>query len=68
MDDGAAISTGLGLFTTEWGGSKVEQSVPTVFIVDKNGILQFKYFSQNTFDGPGPDYVLRVLDVINSAQ
>lgn len=68
MDDGAAISTGLGLFTTEWGGSKVEQNIPTVFIVDKNGILQFKYFSQNTFDRPSPEYLLRVLDVINSSQ
>jgi peroxiredoxin len=68
MDNGAAISTGLGLFTTEWGGSKVEQNVPTVYIVDKSGILQFKYFSQNTFDRPGPDYLLRVLDVINSSQ
>jgi hypothetical protein len=68
MDEGAAISTGLGLFTTEWGGSKVEQNIPTVFIVDKNGVLQFKYFSQNTFDRPGPEYLLRVLDVINSSQ
>ncbi len=68
MDDGGAISKGLGLFTTEWGGSKVEQNIPTVYIVDRNGILQFKYFSQNTFDRPGPDYLLRVLDVINSTQ
>ena len=68
MDDGAAISKGLGLFTIEWGGSKVEQNIPTVYIVDKNGILQFKYFSQNTFDRPGPDYLLRVLDVINKSQ
>jgi peroxiredoxin len=67
MDDGATISTGLGLFTTEWGGSKVEQNIPTVYIVDKNGILQFKYFSQNTLDRPGPDYLLRVLDVINGS-
>jgi peroxiredoxin len=68
MDDGAAISTGLGLFTSEWGGSKVDQNVPTIYIVDKNGILQFKYFSQNTFDRPGPEYLLRVLEIINSSQ
>lgn len=30
MDDGAAISKGMDLFSTEWGGSKVEQNVPTV--------------------------------------
>ncbi len=68
IDDGAAVSKGLGLFTTEWGGSKAEQNIPTVYVVDKNGILQFKYFSQNTFDRPGPDYLLRVLDVINSSE
>lgn len=28
IDDGAAVSKGLGLFTTEWGGSKVEQNIP----------------------------------------
>jgi peroxiredoxin len=68
MDDGAAVSKGLGLFTTEWGGSKVDQNVPTIFAVDKNGTVQFKYFSQNTFDRPGPDYLLRVLAVINSSE
>ncbi len=68
MDDGAIVSKGLGIFTTEWGGSKVEQNIPTVYIVDRNGILQFKYFSQNTFDRPGPEYLLRVLDVINGGQ
>jgi peroxiredoxin len=68
IDDGAAVSKGLGLFTTEWGGSKAEQNIPTVYIMDKNGILQFKYFSQNTFDRPGPAYLLKVLDVINSSE
>ena len=68
IDDGAAVSKGLGLFTTEWGGSKVEQNIPTVYVVDKNGILQFKYLSQNTFDRPGPAYLLKVLDVINNSE
>jgi peroxiredoxin len=68
MDDGAAVSKGLGLFATEWGGSKVDQNIPTIFLVDKNGTVQFKYFSQNTFDRPGPDYLLRVLAVINSGE
>jgi peroxiredoxin len=68
MDEGAAISAGLGLFTKDWGGSKAEQNIPTVYIVDRSGILQFKYFSQNTFDRPGTDYLLRVLQVINSSQ
>jgi peroxiredoxin len=68
IDDGAVVSKGLGLFTTEWGGSEVDQNIPMVYVVDKNGILQFKYFSQNTFDRPGPEYLLRVLDIINSSE
>lgn len=49
--------------------SEIEgKNIPTVYIVDKNGILQFKYLSQNTFDRPGPAYLLKVLDVINSSE
>jgi len=55
----------LGLFTAEWGGSKIEQNVPTVYIIDEEGLLRFKYISQNTFDRPGPDYLLRILACIN---
>lgn len=65
IDDGAKVATGLGVFTTEWGGSQIEQNVPTVYVVDKNGILQLKYISQNTFDRPSPEYILKVLSVLN---
>lgn len=65
IDDGAKIATALGVFTTEWGGSKIEQNVPTVYIVDKNGILQLKYISQNTFDRPSPEYLFKVLSILN---
>jgi len=65
IDADAAVSKGLGLFTAEWGGSKIEQNVPTVYIIDEEGLLRFKYISQNTFDRPGPDYLLRILACIN---
>jgi peroxiredoxin len=65
IDADAAVSKGLGVFTTEWGGSKIEQNVPTQYIIDKKGILQFKYISQNTFDRPGPDYLLDFVSYIN---
>jgi peroxiredoxin len=65
IDSDRALSKRLGLFQTEWGGSKVEQNIPSVFIVDKNGILLFKYMGQNTVDRPSYEYLFKVLDVIN---
>src|SRR5512140_434998 len=51
----------LHLFRNEWSGSKVDQNIPSVYIVDANGILQFKYLGQNTVDRPSYDYILKVL-------
>lgn len=65
IDAEAIISKGLGVFTTEWGGSKIEQNVPTIYIIDKKGVLQLKYISQNTFDRPGPDYLLKFIALLN---
>lgn len=65
IDAEATVSKGLGVFTTEWGGSKIEQNVPTMYIIDKKGVLQFKYISQNTFDRPGPDYLLNFISFLN---
>jgi len=62
VDAEAKVSKNLGLFTTEWGGSKIEQNVPAIFIIDKKGTVQFKYHSQNTFDRPGFDYLMKFMD------
>ena len=64
IDGERTVSKGLGVFTEEWGGSKIDQNVPTVFLIDKEGIVRFKYFSQNTFDRPGFDYLLTFLDTM----
>ena len=66
VDGDRTLSKKLDLFRTEWGGGKVDQNIPSVYIVDANGILQFKYIGQNTVDRPGYDYLLKVLEVINS--
>jgi peroxiredoxin len=66
VDGERTLSRGLGLFQTEWGGRKVDQNIPSIYIVDDEGVLQFKYLGQNTMDRPGYDYLLRVLEVINS--
>lgn len=64
IDEEAVVSKGLGLFTTEWGGSQIEQNIPAIYIIDQKGVLQFKYISQNTFDRPGYDYLLKILACI----
>lgn len=59
------VSQGLGFFTTDWSGSNAEQNVPTVLIIDADGVLQFKYMSQNTVDRPPLEYLVQVMDVLN---
>jgi peroxiredoxin len=66
VDGERTLSRKLDLFRNEWSGSKIDQNIPSVYIVDADGILQFKYLGQNTVDRPGYDYLLTVLDVINS--
>lgn len=65
VDAEETLSKRLDLFRKEWGGSKVDQNMPSVYIVDANGILQFKYIGRNTVDRPSYDYLLKVLEVIN---
>jgi peroxiredoxin len=68
IDADRKLSKGLGLFMTEWGGSKADQNIPSVYIVDAKGTLVFKYLGQNTVDRPGYDYLFRVLEVVNGME
>ncbi len=65
IDAQQKVSKGLGIFREEWSGSKVEQNIPTIIIVDKEGIVQFKYISQNTFDRPRPEYLMKILSCLD---
>lgn len=62
VDAERKLSKGLDLFRTEWDHSKVDQNVSTIFIIDRKGVVVFKYFSQNTMDRPPVDYIVRMLD------
>jgi peroxiredoxin len=62
IDDKQEVSKGLDIFRTEWGGTKTMQNIPTVFIIDKDGILRFKYISQSTIDRPSAEYILNFID------
>jgi len=61
LDPERKVCQGLGIFATEWGGSKVDQNVPTVFVIDARGVVQLKYISQNTFDRPSAEYLLNFI-------
>jgi peroxiredoxin len=65
VDGERTLSEGLGLFTTDWSGSTAEQNIPTILIIDPQGVLQFKYMSQNTIDRPPLEYLIQVVDVLN---
>jgi len=68
IDADRKLSKSLGLFMTEWGGGKVDQNIPSVYIVDAGGTLQFKYLGQNTVDRPEYAYLFKFLDVMNRMQ
>ena len=68
VDADRTVSKGLGLFATEWSGSQVEQNIPSVFILDKNGVLRFKYIGQNTVDRPSYDYLFAILEMVNAGK
>jgi peroxiredoxin len=66
LDPDRTVSKGLGIFTTEWSGSKVDQNVPTVFVIDPAGVVQFKYYSQNTIDRPDVDHLAKVVEWVRA--
>lgn len=68
IDADRKLSKTLGLFMTEWGGGKVDQNIPSVYIVDAGGTLMFKYLGQSTVDRPEYDYLFKVLDVLNGVR
>jgi peroxiredoxin len=62
IDADRKVSIGLDLFRTEWNVSRVEQNIPTIFIVDAEGIVRFKYVSQMTMDRPSFDYIMKFIE------
>ena len=65
IDADRKVSKGLGLFATEWGGSKVDQCITSVFLVDKKGVCQFKYVGQSTTDRPEYAILFKTLEQMN---
>jgi alkyl hydroperoxide reductase subunit AhpC len=62
IDGERELSMKLGLFTTFWDRSYVEQNISSIFILDKTGIVKFKYVSQSTVDRPKPEYLFKIIE------
>ncbi len=60
------VSRGLDLFTLFWDNSKVEQNIPAVYLLDRDGNVRFKYLSQKTLDRPIAEYLLEILKKFTS--
>lgn len=58
IDTDRKLSNQLKLFTKFWDGVTSDQNIASIFIIDKNGILQFKYLGQMTEDRPSTEYIL----------
>jgi peroxiredoxin len=58
VDEHRTLSRQLKIFTGFWDGVSSEQNVATALIIDKNGILKFKYIGQMTEDRPSVDFLL----------
>jgi peroxiredoxin len=61
IDADHALSQRLGLFTENWNGAQAPQNIPTLFLLDGEGVVRFKYHSQTTVDRPSAAYLVRIL-------
>jgi peroxiredoxin len=57
VDADRTVSRRFKLFTNFWDEVTIDQNIPTVYILDKAGIVRLKYQSQTTIDRPSFDYL-----------
>ncbi len=60
-DEHRTLSKQLKIFTHFWDGVSSEQNMSSVFIIDKKGILRFKYIGQMTEDRPSVEFLLNFI-------
>ena len=63
-DEDHRFSSSIGLFTMFWDRNYFEQNEPTIFILDIDGNVRFKYKSQVTLDRPSAEYLIKFIDNI----
>ena len=65
LDADRTVTGGLGLFRTEWGGAKADQLVPSVFVLDRHGVVRYKHVAQeSTWDRPTGREIVEVLRAV----
>jgi hypothetical protein len=62
IDEKRTLSKRLKLFTEFWDGVQSEQNISAIYLIDKNGILQWKYISQMTEDRPSAEHLMSVME------
>ncbi len=60
-DEKRTLSKRLKLFTEFWDNAQSEQNVSAIYLIDKEGILRWKYISQMTEDRPSTKHVMKVI-------
>lgn len=61
LDENRTLSKQLKVFTHFWDGVTSDQNIASVFIIDKNGTLKFKYIGQMTEDRPTTEFLLDIV-------
>ncbi len=64
LDEKRELSKGLDLFREEWSGGKGDQNIPSLFILDKEGVVRFKLIGQHTLDRPAADYLEKIMAAV----
>jgi peroxiredoxin len=64
VDDQRELSKGLDLFREEWSGGKGDQNIPSVFLLDKEGVVRFKLVGQHTIDRPSAAYLEAIIKAV----
>lgn len=49
IDEEKTVSKSLALYTQEWGGTKTDQNMLTVFLMDKVVTVRFKYHNNYVY-------------------
>lgn len=63
-DEKHELSERLDIFRTEWWGTKVDQNIPALILLDTEGRVVFKYISQHTIDRPSSTYLIKIIDTM----
>lgn len=64
MDVDKKVSKAFGLYRYQWDGTSTDQNIATIFLLDKEGIVRFKYHSQATQDRPNADYLINIIEKV----